>query len=229
MRAIELLIKMIHPKCVSIETSIRGFGNLGRDQIISLLNCAEKESPLGYHLLFAKYAGDSDSRKAISECINQLFPNATESEKTGLNYVVDIISDIPLPTQIKHLKSLRNRHLRSQFSHVKAAERASKIVEENNLEKNSLEARQIRIREFNDLRKSNMCPRCRGTGEIGKVQKTQCPSCGGKGRLIASISMIKTLVDCDESKLVEFEQFCYREMSNAEIAIKERLRKEIEE
>ncbi|HDR1796627.1 TPA: hypothetical protein QB579_000312 [Pasteurella multocida] len=229
MRAIELLIKMIHPKCVSIETSIRGFGSLGRDQIISLLNYAEKESPLGYHLLFAKYAVDSDSRKAISEYINQSFPNATENEKTGLNYVVDVISDIPLPTQIKRLKSLRNRHLRSQFSHLKAVERANKIVEESNLEKNSLEARQIRIRKFNDLRKSNMCPRCRGTGEIGRVQKTQCPSCDGKGRLIANISMIRNIVDCDESKLVQFEQLCYREMSKAEIAIKERLRKEIEE
>ncbi|HDR1108748.1 TPA: hypothetical protein ACPDJE_001883 [Pasteurella multocida] len=229
MRAIELLIKMIHPKCVSIETSIRGFGNLGRDQIISLLNCAEKESPLGYHLLFAKYAGDSDSRKAISEYINQSFPNATESEKTGLNYVVDVISDIPLPTQIKRLRSLRNQHLRSKFSHIEATKRANKIAKEINLEKNSIEARQIRIRKFNDLRKSNMCPRCRGIGEIGRVQKTQCPSCDGKGRLIANISMIRNIVDCDESKLVQFEQLCYREMSKAEIAIKERLRKEIEE
>lgn len=229
MRAIELLIKMIHPKCMSIETTSRGFGSLGRDQIISLLSSAEKESPLGYHLLFSKHASDSDSRKTISEYIKELFPSATESEKAGLNYVVDIISDIPLPTQVKHLKSLRSRHLRSQFSHIKTAERAINIAEENNFEKNSLEARQIRIREFNDLRKSNRCPHCRGTGEIGKVQKTQCPSCEGKGRLIASISMIKTLVDCDESKLCEFEQLCYREMSKAEIAIKERLRKEIEE
>ncbi|WP_101774960.1 hypothetical protein [Pasteurella oralis] len=229
MRAIELLINMIHPKCASIEIKNRWFGGLEREQIISIINQAERGSILGYHLLFAKYTNDSDSRKAISECINQMYPSLTESEKTGLNYVVDIISNIPLPTQIKHLKSLRNRHLRSQFSHIKAAERANKIVKENNLEKNSIEARQIRIREFNDLRKSNMCPRCRGTGEIGRVQKTQCPSCSGKGRLIANINMIRKLVDCDESKLIEFEQLCYREMSKAETAIKDRLKKEIED
>ncbi|HDR1352395.1 TPA: hypothetical protein QB476_002320 [Pasteurella multocida] len=229
MRAIELLIKIMHPKHIDIEKTSRGFCGLDRDQIISLLNQAEKESVLGYHLLFTKYAGDSDSRKIISEYINQLFSDATESEKTGLNYVVDIISDIPLPTQIKRLKSFRNQHLRSKFSHIEAAKRASKIAKENSLEKNSLEARQIRIREFNDLRKSNMCPRCRGTGEIGRVQKTQCPSCEGRGRLIANISMIKKLVDCDESKLIEFEQLCYREMSKAETAIKDRLKKEIED
>lgn len=236
-KTIEVLIKVLKPKCVHLEMFC-GSGELRRDQIISAIAFAEKESALGYALLLAKYAQDKQARAFLSEYVKQWANEFSLSNVTidALRFVIDMLTDVPLPSQLKHLRALRNRYMCTKFSHIKTVQKANKIAQKNNISPNSPEARQIRILELNKLIRSNICPRCRGNGEIGRVQKRECPECNGKGRLMADIYSIMKSLDCTEAHfkryihaaVVGFEQHCYHEMSKAENAIKVRLKREIE-
>ena len=87
------------------------------------------------------------------------------------------------------------------------------------------------------MRKSNTCPRCRGTGEVGRVQKHKCPECDGTGKLKATIYHLMKSIDCTEayfkryllSLVVDFERHCYNEMYCAEDVIKQYLKKELQQ
>lgn len=235
-RAVELLVKMAEPKCVSMEAISRGVASLHREQILAALAYAENNVTFGYHLLVAKYCRDIGSINFVRDYAKQWASRHEEQDTTEkcLNWVVDILLDIPLPFQEKKLRSLRNRYLSSKYAHLKALEKADSIARISNFKPNSPEARDCRIRELNVLRKSTICPRCRGVGEIGRVQKRQCPECEGKGRLNGTTEMIiRSLGDLPTKEtlrliITQFEQYCYVEMSNAERMIKERLELELE-
>lgn len=121
-----------------------------------------------------------------------------------------------------------------QYAHLSVVNKANKMAEENGLPLNSPEARQLRIRELSAVRKSNVCPRCRGTGLVGRVHKRECPECRGKGRLRATIYHLMKSLDCTEAyfkryllaAIVDFEQHCYGEMNRAEVVIQEKLKEE---
>lgn len=235
---IELLIRMLNPKCVCLEANSRGISMLDKDQLIATLSATEKQCPLGYHLLVAKYCKDEYSRTFLANYVEAWGKEFALSDiaLNALGYVVDIITDTPLPSQLAHLRALRKRYTRRKFSHIKAIQKANQIAQENHLAPNSPEARQLRRAELNELCRSNICPRCRGNGEIGRVQKKECPECRGKGRLVGDIYGLMRSLDCTEAHfkryihaaVVDFEQHCYHEMSKAENAIKVRLKREIE-
>lgn len=237
-KSIELLVKLHNPKCVSVETVGRGGAALlYQDQIICAFAKAESEYMFGYHLLMCKYRQDPFSREFVNSyieswCEDRGFP---EHSAEAMKCVVDKVCDLPLPSQIKHIKALRKRYLRSQYAYLPTIEKVNKIAEENGLSINGAEARQLRVREINELRKSNTCPRCRGTGVVGRVQKRECPECRGKGQLRANIYHLMKSIDCTEAYfkryllalVVDFERHCYEDMSGAESVIKQRLNKEI--
>lgn len=239
-KSIELLVKLHNPKCVSAETAGRGgVSLLYKEQIIFAFARAEEEHMFGYHLLMCKYRQDPFSREFVNSyvdswCEERGFP---EHSQEAMGYVVDMVCDLPLPSQLNHIKALRKRYLRSQYAHLSVINKANKIAEENCLSPNSIEARQLRIRELNEVRKSNTCPRCRGTGEVGRVQKHECPECHGKGKLRANIGHLMKSIDCTEAYfkrylnalVVDFERHCYEEMSGAEDVIKKHLRSELSE
>lgn len=239
-KSIELLVKLHNPKCVSIETAGRGgVALLYKEQIICAFAQAENQYMLGYHLLMSKYRQEKSSREFVDSYVDAWCEEfgCPEHSKDALKYIVDMVCDLPLPSQLRHIKALRKRYLRSQYAHLSALDKANKMAEENGLSVNSVEARQLRIRELNDLRKSNTCPRCRGTGEIGRVQKHECPECQGKGQLKANIYHLMKSIDCTEAYfkrylnalVVKFEQHCYEEMSCAENVIKQYLKKELQQ
>lgn len=239
-KSIELLVKLHDPKCVSAETTGRGGqARLYKEQIIFAFSQAESEFMLGYHLLMSKYRQDQFSRQFVDSYVESWCEEfgCPEHSIEALKYVVDIVCDLPLPSQLKHIRALRKRYLRSQYAYIPAVEKAHRIAMENGLPLNSVEARQLRIRELNDLRKSNTCPRCRGTGEIGRVQKHECPECNGRGQLKATIYHLMKSIDCTEAYfkrylnalVVKFEQHCYEEMSGAERVVGQCLRKELAE
>lgn len=239
-KSIELLVKLHNPKCVSAETAGRGGKSLlYKEQIVFAFAQAEKEFMFGYHLLMCKYRQDPFSREFVNSYAESWCEECglTEHATEALSYVVDMVCDLPLPSQLKHLNALRKRYLRSQYAHLSVIDKANKIAEENGLPPNSVEARQLRIRELNEVRKSNVCPRCRGTGEVGRVQKRECPECKGKGKLRANIYHLMKSIDCTEAYfkrylnalVVDFERHCYEEMSGAEDMIKKRLRSELSE
>lgn len=238
MRVIELLIRIHEPRCVSVEVSPRGKAIIDREQILAALANAEEQHTLGYHLLMVKHLQDKQSRDFINRFVlawadrHQL----SDQAKQALGYVVDMITDVPLPAQQKRLASLRHRYMRSHFAYLKPLEQANKQAQLANIEPNSKDARQLRILKLDQSRKSTLCPRCRGTGEIGRTQKRPCPECDGKGRLVATIGALIKSLNVAESvfrqelnaAVTQFEQHCYTEMSNAEQVIKERLRSEID-
>lgn len=239
-KSIELLIKLHDPKCVSVETAGRGgVALLYKEQIICAFAQAENKYMLGYHLLMSKYRQEKSSREFVDSYVDAWCEEFGHPEHTSeaLKYVVDMVCDLPLPSQLRHIKALRKRYLRSQYAHLSALDRANKMAEENGLSVNSVEARQLRIRELNDLRKSNTCPRCRGTGEVGRVQKHKCPECDGTGKLKATIYHLMKSIDCTEayfkryllSLVVDFERHCYNEMNCAEDVIKQYLKKELQQ
>ncbi|MBN6069426.1 hypothetical protein HYE54_12020 [Aggregatibacter actinomycetemcomitans] len=238
-KSIELLVKLHNPKCVSAETAGRGGkSQLYKEQIVFAFAQAEKEFMVGYHLLMCKYRQDPLSREFVNNYVESwLEENGfLEHAMEALSYVVDMVCDLPLPSQIKHMNCLRKRYLRSQYVHLAVIDKANKAAEENRLSPNSAEARQLRIRELNEVRKSNTCPRCRGTGEVGRVQKRECPECKGKGKLRANIYHLMKSTGCTEvyfkrylnALVVDFERHCYEEMSGAEDVIKKQLRSELQ-
>ena len=235
-KVIELLIKMGDPKCVSVEAISRGESVLHKEQIIAAFAQAENTYPFGYHMLLVKYRRDEQSRRFaslyVAEWCNEIVGDNHATQ--ALDYVVDMVADIPLPAQQKRLRALKNRYLRSQFAYTKDIEQANKTAQVCGLSSNSKEARQLRIAALNGLRKSTICPRCCGTGEIGRVQKRPCPECDGKGRLTADVGHLIKSLGCTEeyfkthlnALVTQFEQHCYIEMSNAENLIKNRLKNE---
>lgn len=238
MKAIELLIRMHEPKCVSAETESRGRAVITKEQILAALVQAEAQYGFGYHLLMVKYLQDVHSKTLVASYARAWAQRYQLSEQAAqaLQYVADMVTDVPLPAQLKRLNSLRNRYMRSHFTFTKPLEAANKLAAEQGIAPNSPPARELRISKLNEARKSNLCPRCRGTGEIGRVQKVVCPECHGEGRLKATIAhLVKSLGVSDavfkrelNAVVVQFEQHCYAEMSNAEQAIKTRLRAEAE-
>lgn len=240
-RVIELLIKIGNPKSVSLGSTTRGSVSSRKEQIIAVINAAELESEIGYHLLMTKYNSDSYSRAFLQDYANLWASEKGLSDiaKKALNYVIDMIADIPLPSQLKQLNSLRKRHLlRSKYAHIKTLENINKKARECGLNENGKEARELlHIQVLNHFKMTNICPRCRGNGEVGRTQKRTCPECEGKGRLTANIYHIMKSLNCTEvhfkryihSAVTDFEQHCYYEMARAESAIKARLKQENDE
>ena len=239
-KSIELLVKLHNPKCVSAETAGRGGkALLYQDQIIFAFSRAEEEFMFGYHLLMCKYRQDPFSRAFVNSYVESWCEERglPEHSAEAMSYVIDMVCDLPLPSQLKHIRALRKRYLRSQYAYLPTIEKVNRMAEENDLPLNSAEARQLRIREITELRKSNICPRCRGTGKVGRVQKRECPECHGKGQLRADIYHLMKSIDCTEAYfkrylyalVVDFERHCYEEMSSAEDVIKQQLKSELSE
>ncbi|OBX02215.1 hypothetical protein [Gallibacterium genomosp. 1] len=233
-RSIELLVKMFDPRCVSAESIARGHSTLYKEQILAAFAQAEKAAFVGYHLLLLKYRFDQSSKDYLTKYIDLWLAEKGVKDDfavKALNYVIDRLADIPLPTQYKRLNALRRRYLRSQYSFTKDIDIAN---QEAGPDKNSKEARELRINVIKEMRKSNICPRCHGTGEIGREQKRVCPSCEGKGRLIATNDHLIYSIGCSgeyfrcylHALVVEFEQFAQIQMSEAESIIKQRLKAE---
>lgn len=234
-RSIELLVKMFDPRCVSAESIARGHSTLYKEQILAAFAQAEKAAFVGYHLLLLKYRFDQSSKDYLTKYIDLWLAEKGVKDDfavKALNYVVDRLADIPLPTQYKRLNALRRRYLRSQYAYTKDIDIAN---QEAGQDKNSKEARELRINVIKEMKKSNICPRCHGTGEIGRDQKRICPACEGKGRLIATNDHLIYSIGCGgeyfmrylHALVVEFEQFAQIQMSEAENIIKQRLKAEI--
>lgn len=236
-RSIELLVKMFDPRCVSTESIARGRSTLYREQILAAFTQAEKEAFIGYHLLLLKYRFDKFSKDYLTKYIDLWLEAKGIKDKfavKALNYVIDRLADIPLPTQYKRLNALRRRYLRSQYAYTKEIGKTQEITNNKEIDKNSKEARELRINVIKEMKKSNICPRCHGTGEVGREQKRICPACEGKGRLIATNDHLIYSIGCSgeyfrcylHALVVEFEQFAQIQMSEAESIIKQRLKAE---
>ncbi|OBX09591.1 hypothetical protein QV08_01230 [Gallibacterium salpingitidis] len=237
-REIELLVKMFEPRCVSFEAVAHCNGNLHKDQIIAAFAKAERQHWLGYQMLSLKYKLDNDAKHKLAQYIDLYLKDKNISDHyaaKALNLVVDMLADIPLPTQHKRLSSLRRRYLRSQFAYTKEIDKANKIAEQAGIDRNSKDGRTLKINAINEMKRTNICPRCHGTGEIGREQKRSCPSCEGKGRLIATVDHLIYAIGCSKEHfdlylkhiILEFTSKLQYEMSDAESLIKQRLRAEI--
>lgn len=239
MRVIELLARMHEPRCISAEVVVRGAAVLSKEQILAAFARAEHQYCFGYQLLMAKFLRDNKARDFIREYVSAWAEQFELSDLAAqaLHYVVDMVTDIPLPAQQKRIRSLHNRYMRSQFAFTRAIDQANNLAASQGEPLNSKEARALRVSKINEVRRSTCCPRCRGTGEIGRVQKCACPECEGAGRLRATVAHLVKSLNVSEDVFkrelnavtVQFEQHCYAEMSNAEQAMKERLRAEMDE
>lgn len=238
MRVIELLARMHEPRCISAEVVVRGTAVLSKEQILAAFARAEHQYCFGYQLLMAKFLRDKKARDFIREYVSAWAEQFELSDLAAqaLHYVVDMVTDIPLPAQQKRIRSLHNRYMRSQFAFTRAIERANNITESQGEPLNSKEARALRVSKINEVRRSTCCPRCRGTGEIGRVQKYACPECEGQGRLKATVWHLVQSLGIPQTQFVQelsavttqFEQHCHEEMYAAEQAIKLRLKAEVE-
>ena len=127
-KSIELLVKLHNPKCVSVETAGRGcVALLYKEQIICAFAQAENKYMLGYHLLMSKYRQEKSSREFVDSYVDawcEEFGHPKHASE-ALKYVVDMVCDLPLPSQLRHIKALRKRYLRSQYAHLSALDRAN--------------------------------------------------------------------------------------------------------
>ncbi|KFX07270.1 hypothetical protein KP22_04050 [Pectobacterium betavasculorum] len=218
--AIEQLIKMHDPRCMSIESLNvgRGQGILSKEQIVGAFAIAQRKNPVGYDLLMAKYRHDSDAGLRIMGAIYawrfyKKYKHLEHSD-TACHLAMNMALERNLPAQVEHIAKLLRRYgARSSQTRKNTDALQSEIKQ---LDKRrcrdkasdaeyflaGVEIDQLRVRikaerqalydwSEKEARHSNICPRCSGTGKTLRPAIAVCNECGGNGRITATFEHLR--------------------------------------
>lgn len=215
--AIEQLIKMHDPRCVSIEALNIGRGRavLSKEQLLGAFASCQHKYPVGFDILMTKYRRDCKAeqrvRSAISVWLHQR-PHpvcAIAACQLALNMVLERT----LPAQVEHIATLLRRYgSRTKISRkvIEDVKQQIKLLERDKAQARDDEiitelASQIHVLltkiriERNVLRSwahqqaaiTEVCPRCHGAGKTLRPHPEVCNECGGRGRLIATMEHLR--------------------------------------
>ncbi|RNM07953.1 TIGR02642 family protein [Dickeya undicola] len=216
--AIEQLIKMHDPRCMSIESLNvgRGRGSLSKDQILGALATAQRHNSIGYDVLMAKYRHDDQAeqriRTAITDWVN--IRSDLEHANSACQLALNMMLERNLPAQINHISKLLCKYgprfsqvrknidlLRAEIKRLEKARSQVKTADkEYHLIGQQIVALSARVdAERQGLRawatqqaiRSNVCPRCSGTGRTHRPVIAFCNECGGSGRITATYEHLR--------------------------------------
>ncbi|AOR58839.1 TIGR02642 family protein [Pectobacterium parmentieri] len=216
--AIEQLIKMHDPHCMSIESLNigRGQGILSKDQIVGAFATAQHRHSVGFDLLMTKYRHDSQAEQRIRDAISNWVKTRTHlmHSDSACQLALSMVLDRNLPAQIDHIagllrrygakaaqsrkntnalraeiKQLERQRCREKVSHADYISAGIEITELNERISHERKA----LREWSDLQAAqlNVCPRCSGTGKTQRPVITVCNECGGNGHIVATFEHLR--------------------------------------
>lgn len=216
--AIEQLIKMHDPRCMSIESLNvgRGQGILSKDQIVGAFATAQHRHAVGFDLLMAKYRHDAQAEQRIRGAIAEW-----ARKKSNLVLSVQVcqlallmVLERNLPAQIEDVAKLLRRYstkasqtrkntdsLRSEIKQLERQRCRDRVADDEYQRVGEqiedfaarIEAERAALRNWSQQQAihSNVCPRCNGTGKTLRPAIAICNECGGGGRITATFEHLR--------------------------------------
>ncbi|PWC10551.1 hypothetical protein DDT56_21710 [Brenneria corticis] len=216
--AIEQLIKLHDPRCMSIESLNVGRGRaiLTKEQILGAFATAQHHHTVGFDLLMAKYRHDGQAEKRIRASITN-WVNARphlEHAITACQIALSMVLERNLPAQIDHIAKLLRRYgsqssqtrmntdaLQAEIKQLEKLRGRDRVSDDEyqrigqQIEQLSLrvEAERAALRTWSEHQaaQSNVCPRCSGTGKTLRPAVVLCNECGGHGRITATFEHLR--------------------------------------
>lgn len=232
-RAIEHLIRMHDPLCVSIESLNvgKGAGTLGREQILGAFAATQHQHSVGYDLLLLKFRNDANAgsrlKTAIRDwaCKHSHLQYRVESCVLALN----LVTQLPLPNQISRSATLIRRYSPKANQYRKNISEIGKQVksEEEQMRTDkaiygdefsryeyrvddlnalaNLEKTSFKKWSIQEAHKTILCQKCRGAGTLLKPQPRLCSECAGSGKILPKLNDIRLSLRIIGAKLKEGE------------------------
>lgn len=218
--AIEQLIKMHDPRCVSIESLNvgRGQGILSKEQMVGAFAATQRKNPVGYDLLMAKYRHDSDAGARIMGAIYAWEGYAKyqhlEHSDTACHLAMNMVLERNLPAQVDQIAKLLRRYgtrssqtrkntdsLNAEIKQLEKKRCRDKVSDAEYFRIGD-EIEQLRVRikgerlalydwSKQEARQRNTCPRCNGTGKTLRPAIAVCNECGGNGHIAATFEHLR--------------------------------------
>lgn len=224
-RAIEHLIRMHDPLCVSIESLNvgRGAGTLGREQILGAFAATQHQHSVGYDLLLLKFRNDANAGSRIKTairdwaCKHSHLQYRVESCLLALN----LITQLPLPNQISRSATLIRRYSPKANQYRRNITELYEQIKNEEVERFPGEVRISELGGMAEFEKANFkawsiqaahqttnCQMCRGTGCLTKPAYKLCSECSGSGRVLPTLKDIRLSLHSMGAKIdeAEFEQ-----------------------
>lgn len=216
--AIEQLIKMHDPRCVSAESMNvgRGRASLTREQILGAFAAAQHQQSVGLDLLMTKYRNDYKAEQRLRAAINEWVHQRPhpESATAACQLALSIVLERNLPAQVAHLASLFRRYgprtaqtrknIEALQSEIKALEKRRSQAQIADIEYHEvgfeitditkrIERERAALRAWSEQHASttNICPRCSGTGRMVRPHPIECEECGGKGKIPVNMEHLR--------------------------------------
>jgi len=216
--AIEQLIKMHDPRCVSAESMNvgRGRASLTREQILGAFAAVQHQHSVGLDLLMTKYRNDFKAEQRLRSAINLWVHQYPHPERAvaACQLALSIVLERNLPAQVAHLASLFRRYgprtaqtrknIETLQLEIKALDKrrcqaqiSDAVYVEAGLEITDLNSRiereraALRVWSERHAATTNICPRCSGTGRTVRPHPVECDECGGKGKIPANMDHLR--------------------------------------
>lgn len=216
--AIEQLIKMHDPRCVSAESMNigRGRASLTREQILGAFAAAQHEFSLGLDILMAKYRNDCKAEQRVRAAINEWVHQRPHPARAAAacQLALSIVLERNVPAQIAHLASLFRRfgpRTTQTRKNIEVLQAEIKLLEKQRSQATvsdekyhevgisidqlagrvDLERSELRVWSERHAATTNICPRCSGTGRTARPHPVQCDECNGKGKIPATMEHLR--------------------------------------
>ncbi|UIN08569.1 hypothetical protein LGL88_06390 [Yersinia ruckeri] len=215
--AIEQLIKMHDPRCVSIESLNVGRGHavLTREQILGALAAAQHQYPVGFDLLMTKYRHDYQAEQRVRAAIG-VWLNARPHPDRAIavcQLALNVLLERSIPAQVAYIASLLRRYgFRTGITRktVEGLRQQIKMLERDKAQSqddNAIQAlageiavmeRKIKRERANlhawaerEAATTQVCPRCHGAGKTLRPHPESCNECDGNGRITATMAHLR--------------------------------------
>ncbi|CVD65937.1 TIGR02642 family protein [Serratia marcescens] len=216
--AIEQLIKMHDPRCVSAESMNvgRGRASLTREQILGALAAVQHRHSVGLDLLMTKYRNDYKAEQRLRAAINEWVHQRPHPERAAAacQLSLSIVLERNLPAQVAHIAALLRRYgprtaqtrknIEVLQSEIKALDKRRSQAQITDIEYHEvgfeitditkrIERERAALRAWSEQHASttNICPRCSGTGRMVRPYPIECEECGGKGKIPANMEHLR--------------------------------------
>jgi len=216
--AIEQLIKMHDPRCVSAESMNvgRGRASLTREQILGAFAAAQHQHSVGLDLLMTKYRNDFKAEQRLRVAINEWVYQRPHPERAAAacQLALSMVLERNLPAQVAHIATLlrrygpRTAHTRKNIetlqSEIKVLEKQRSQTQISDIEYHEagfeitdiskrIEHERATLRAWSERHATttNICPRCSGTGRTVRPHPVECEECGGKGKIPANMEHLR--------------------------------------
>ncbi|CAI1723512.1 uncharacterized phage protein [Serratia marcescens] len=216
--AIEQLIRMHDPRCISAESMNvgRGRASLTREQILGALAAVQHRHSVGLDLLMTKYRNDFKAEQRLRAAINEWVHQRPHPELAVVACQLDLsmVLERNLSAQVAHIATLlrrygpRTSHTRKNIetlqSEIKVLEKQRSQAQISDIEYHEagfevtdiskrIEHERATLRAWSEQHAAttNICPCCSGTGRTVRPHPVECEECGDKGKIQANMEHLR--------------------------------------